>query len=446
MQLHGGLFSVKKSVADFADRSRQTISVIFCRGVYVAKYTSRGATCRNCVPQAHNEAPKRSVSPFVKEPAGFFDKFKTAVLLHGVLFLQKLTDIVFPVPTKSNHVIGDNSMNGVIFLYETRQKRAIRRPLAFLLALLLCGALVVSARAESGERTLIPLGKAVGIKLFADGALVVSVNDSPAKDSGISVGDLLLKVNGTKIESTEQLQEYLQQNGSAPVTVTYQRSGKTCCCTVTPRKGDDGVWRMGAWIRDSMAGIGTLTYYDPLTGTYGALGHGITDVDTQVLMTLDRGSIMETTVKAVKKGCKGDPGELKGDFSVQRDVGTLTANTVGGVFGRVSDETLIGSADALSLAKPQLGKATILATVGGCETRSYNVEILRLYDGQSTRNLLLRITDPRLLEATGGIVQGMSGSPILQNGKLVGAVTHVLLNDPTQGYGIYIENMLNMAG
>ena len=361
-------------------------------------------------------------------------------------FLQNLTDIVSPVSAKSNLVIGDNSINGVIFLYETRQNHAMRRPLAVLFSLLLCLLSIQPAWAASGERTLIPLGKAVGIKLFADGALVVSVNDSPAKSSGIAVGDLLLKVNDTKIESTEQLQEFLQQNGSAPVTVTYQRSGKTCCCTVTPRQGDDGVWRMGAWIRDSMAGIGTLTYYDPLTGTYGALGHGITDVDTQVLMSLDRGSIMEATVKAVKKGSKGNPGELKGDFSVRHDVGTLTANTAGGVFGTVSDEALISGSDALPLAKPRLGKATILATVGGCDTRSYGVEILRLYEGQSTRNLLLRITDPRLLETTGGIVQGMSGSPILQNGKLVGAVTHVLVNDPTQGYGIFIENMLNMAG
>jgi len=206
------------------------------------------------------------------------------------------------------------------------------------------------------------------------------------------------------------------------------------------------VWRIGAWIRDSMAGIGTLTYYDPLTGTYGALGHGITDTDTQLLMTLSGGSIMETSVKAVKKGCKGDPGELKGDFSIQRDIGTLEANTVGGVFGTVSDHCLVEDGQPLSLAKPQLGKATILATVNGCDTRSYAVEILRLYDAQSTRNLLLRITDAHLLEATGGIVQGMSGSPILQNGKLVGAVTHVLVNDPTQGYGISIENMLNMAG
>ena len=360
--------------------------------------------------------------------------------------MQKLTDIVCPLSAKSNHVIGDNSMHGVIFLYETRQKRARPRPLAFLFALLLCLSLVVPALAESGERTLIPLGKAVGIKLFADGALVVCVNDSPAKSSGIAVGDLLLRLNDTKIESTEQLQEFLQQNGAAPVTVTYQRSGKTCRCTVTPRQGEDGVWRIGAWIRDSMAGIGTLTYYDPHTGTYGALGHGITDTDTQMLMTLSGGSIMETTVKAVKKGCKGDPGELKGDFSVQRDIGTLTANTVGGVFGAVSDQRLIENEQALPLAKPQLGKATILATVNGCDTRSYAVEILRLYDAQSTRNLLLRITDKRLLETTGGIVQGMSGSPILQNGKLVGAVTHVLINDPTQGYGICIENMLNMAG
>ena len=326
-----------------------------------------------------------------------------------------------------------------------RKKSAMRGPLAVLFSLLLCVSLVVPAWAESGTRTLIPLGKAVGIKLFADGALVVSLSDSPAKDSGMRVGDLLLQINDTKVLSTEQIQDFLQKNGTTPVTVTYQRSGKLCHCTVTPRQGDDGVWRIGAWIRDSMAGIGTLTYYDPLTGSYGALGHGITDIDTQMLMTLSGGSIMETSVKAVKKGSKGDPGELKGDFSVQRDVGTLTANTAGGVFGTISDRTLVDSHEALPLARPKLGSATILATVGGSDTQRYEVEILRLYDTQSTRNLLLRITDKRLLDTTGGIVQGMSGSPIVQEGKLVGAVTHVLVNDPTQGYGIFIENMLNMA-
>ena len=186
------------------------------------------------------------------------------------------------------------------------------------------------------------------------------------------------------------------------------------------------------------------------TGQYGALGHGITDVDTAQLMPLSSGSIMETTVKAVKKGVKGDPGELKGDFSVQRDVGTVTVNSDGGIFGTVADADFLTGGTPVPVASPsqvKTGRATILATVHGDDTAEYTVDIVRVYgDGASTRNMLLHITDQRLLDATGGIVQGMSGSPILQNGRIVGAVTHVLLNDPTRGYGIFLENMLSMAG
>lgn len=199
-----------------------------------------------------------------------------------------------------------------------------------------------------------------------------------------------------------------------------------------------------------MAGIGTLTYYDPATGQYGALGHGITDVDTAQLMPLASGSIMETSVRAVKRGAKGDPGELKGDFSVQRDVGTVTVNSDGGIFGTVADPDFLPGGTPVPVATARqitTGPAEILTTVSGNDTAAYRVEILRLYGAdEPTRNLLLRITDPRLLSATGGIVQGMSGSPILQNGRIVGAVTHVLLNDPTRGYGIFIENMLERAG
>ena len=181
--------------------------------------------------------------------------------------------------------------------------------------------------------------------------------------------------------------------------------------TACPVQNSGGTWQLGAWIRDSMAGIGTLTYYDPSTGQYGALGHGITDVDTAQLMPLSSGSIMETTVKAVKKGVKGDPGELKGDFTVQRDVGTLTANTNGGIFGKVADSSFIDGAQAIPVAaarEVKCGPAAILSTVNGSETKEYQVEILRLYgSGQDTRNLMLRVTDPQLLAATGGIVQGM---------------------------------------
>ena len=291
----------------------------------------------------------------------------------------------------------------MIILYETRKKRWFSLLCSCLLAL----SLISPAWATEGERTLIPLGKAVGIKLFADGALVVSLEGSDT----LKVGDLLLKVNDTRVQSTEQLQALLQKNGSMPVSMQVRRGERLVTFTDTPQCGSDGVYRLGAWIRDSMAGIGTLTYYDPQTASYGALGHGITDVDTLQLMSLGSGSIMETTVKAVKKGEKGDPGELKGDFTVQRDVGTVTVNSDGGIFGTVSDASFPAQGEAVPVASADevtTGRAVIRTTVCGDEIREYEVQIVKVYrDEDSTRNLLLRITDPELLQTTGGIVQGM---------------------------------------
>jgi stage IV sporulation protein B len=343
-------------------------------------------------------------------------------------------------------------------MHETHGKRMAQRAAAWAAALLLVFALSCQpAWADSGT-TLIPLGRAVGIKLFADGVLVVGVADvdtavgrtSPARDCGLREGDLILQINGESVSSSEQVQSILQSSAAQPVTLTVRRGGRTFTAEPTPVECDDSVYRLGTWIRDSMAGIGTMTFYDPATGSYGALGHGITDVDTAQLMPLASGAIMETSVRGIKRGEQGDPGELKGDFSRQRDVGSVSANTEAGIFGTVSDEGFLSGGRALPVARGaevETGPATILSTISGDETREYAVEIVKIYPrNQPTRNLLIRVTDPQLLEATGGIVQGMSGSPILQNGRFVGAVTHVLVNDPTQGYGILMENMLRAAG
>ena len=312
--------------------------------------------------------------------------------------------------------------------------------LAFLGALLMSLSLVTPTYGEA-PRTVIPLGKAVGIKLFADGALVVAVENSTV----LQKGDLLLKLGGEEVSSIEEVQSLLRESGGAVMTMEVQRGERLLSLADTPKQGADGVWRLGVWIRDSMAGVGTVTYYDPATRSYGALGHGITDVDTAQLMTLQKGSIMPTTVKAVKKGAVGEPGELKGDFSVQRDIGTMGINSSSGIFGMVTEEAFfLGT--PMTVAAPhevRCGEATILSTVWGDETREYAVEIQKVYEnGKNGRDMLLQVTDAALLEKTGGIVQGMSGSPILQNGKIVGAVTHVLVNDPTSGYGIFIEKML----
>ncbi len=323
-----------------------------------------------------------------------------------------------------------------------------------------CAALAPGARAEAaartesvGGRSLIPVGHTVGVKLFADGVLVVGLSDgdTPARECGLREGDVVLSFNGTDIESTEHLQRLLAENGEARATMSVRRGARTVELPVTPAEGEDGRIRLGAWIRDSMAGIGTMTFYDPQSGVFGALGHGVTDVDTGKLMPLESGSVMDAKVKAVKRGESGSPGELRGDFDLTRDSGSLYANTACGLFGKLE-----GASNAITTQRPvpvakrdevKTGSATILANCAGGEVREYAVEIERIYASAApTRNLLLRVTDPALLEQTGGIVQGMSGSPILQDGRLVGAVTHVLVNDAARGYGIFIENMLDAAG
>ena len=315
------------------------------------------------------------------------------------------------------------------------------------------GAYAMTRGGSEGVRSLVPVGHTVGVKLFADGVLVVGLSDgdTPAKESGLREGDIMLTFNGTDIDSTEHLQQLLAENGEAQATMSVKRGARTLTLPVTPEEAEDGTYRLGAWIRDSMAGIGTMTFYDPESGVFGALGHGVTDVDTGKLMPLERGSIMDATVKAVKRGESGSPGELRGDFNLTRDSGSLYANTDCGLFGVVEGESnAVTTQAALPVAakdEVKTGKATILANCGGDEVKEYEVEIERVYAGASpTRNLLVRVTDAELLAKTGGIVQGMSGSPILQNGKLVGAVTHVLVNDAGRGYGIFIENMLDAAG
>ena len=313
---------------------------------------------------------------------------------------------------------------------------------------------VPTARSGTQAKMLVPVGRAIGVKLFAEGVLVVALpeeKDAPAHKGGIKTGDLILSMNGTAIESTEHLQSLLAANGDREAVFDVRRGARIYKLTVTPLADEKGVYRLGAWIRDSMAGIGTVTFYDPQTGAFAALGHGITDVDTGKLMPLSRGSVMAASVKAVRRGESGAPGELRGDFDLTHDLGTLYANTDCGIFGVLAEENrpkACGTAVSLaSRADVHAGKAVILANCEGGEVCEYEIEIEKLYSGTSpTRNLLLRVTDPALLALTGGIVQGMSGSPIVQDGKLVGAVTHVLVDDPTRGYGILIENMLAAGG
>jgi len=303
---------------------------------------------------------------------------------------------------------------------------------------------------------LIPLGRTTGIKLFSEGAMVVGFAEltaaggrSPAQAGGLEMGDVIVAVNNQAVTSNESLQAALAQLEAGRAVITAKRGGEAVDYAVDAVHDGEG-WRIGAWVRDSIAGIGTITFVDPGNGAFGALGHGISDADTGQRMGLDSGAIMDSTVSGVKRGEAGNPGELSGQFDLTQDQGVLYANTDRGIFGRITEEEVYAGYDALDIGgkdEIRVGPAYILSNVEGRDTRRYDIEVVRVYPGDdgSGRDMMIRVTDAGLIAITGGIVQGMSGSPIIQGGKIIGAVTHVLVNDPLRGYGIGIERMLAEA-
>ena len=312
------------------------------------------------------------------------------------------------------------------------------------------------AAASFQGRTVIPMGRAVGIKLFSDGVLVVGLTPiqtengthCPGRDCGLKEGDVITHIDGCEVDTIEQVQAALTSREGEPLSIQAVRGEQKLQLTAAPVANEKGVYQLGVWLRDSMAGIGTMTFYDPDSGVFGALGHGINDVDTSKLMPLESGGIMRASISDVKRGESGDPGELHGQFDMSRDVGELYANTKMGIFGKMQKGSMeVGK--PLPVAKPEeihTGRATILSNIRGDQVEEFEVQITKVSQGgDGTKNLMVEVTDPDLLASTGGIVQGMSGSPIIQDGKIIGAVTHVLVNDPTRGYGIFIENMLGAA-
>ena len=306
------------------------------------------------------------------------------------------------------------------------------------------------------ERVLIPGGQSVGVALQTEGVVVVGSSDlgvtpSPARVAGLKTGDVIKRVNGQAIHNASELTQYLSDGQTAHFEV--QRGNEILEYDIAPTQDErDGVWRLGAWVRDSTAGVGTMTFYDPESAQYGALGHAITDVDTGVLMPVGEGAIYENNVVSIHPSQEGTPGELTGDFFCTDHVlGSVTLNSDFGIFGAsdapVSNALYPEGLPAASRSEIEEGPATLLTTLDGGEVQEYDCEVVRLADKAepATRSMIIRITDPELIAQTGGIVQGMSGSPLIQNGKIIGAVTHVMVNDPTMGYGISIEAMLDAA-
>lgn len=307
---------------------------------------------------------------------------------------------------------------------------------------------------ELQEQMLIPCGTPFGVKLLTDGVMVVAINDvdtaagkqNPAKKAGLEVGDVVVSLDGAHVCTNQQVGKMVADSNGEPMNVCYRRDGKDQSTTLVPVKSSTGgQWRAGLWVRDSSAGIGTVTFCTG-DGVFGGLGHPICDVDTGEILPLASGEIVGATITGVNKGICGAAGELCGNFLSNDSLGNVEFNTECGLFGKLKEPLTTHEAVPLGLKQDvQTGNATIYTTLSGEEPKEYDVEIESVDYHDNTRNLIVKVTDPDLLETTGGIVQGMSGSPILQNGKLIGAVTHVLVNDPSKGYGIFAETMLEAS-
>ena len=297
------------------------------------------------------------------------------------------------------------------------------------------------------EQLLIPVGQAVGLQLKSGNVTVAAFDDvrgCAAREAGLRIGDEITAINGSPVECVQDVRRALEQSGDA-VQVTVRRGGDVSTVPVKLNREESG-GRLGVYLRQGIAGIGTITWYDPDSGSFAALGHGVSDGKGK-LLKMTAGQTYDAAIVSVERGRAGKPGQLKGSADEGDSCGELKRNTAQGVFGSSRRGWTGEPLPVADYEEIRTGSAVIRSTVDDRGPQDYSVEILKIYpeDRSDCRNLLIRVTDPELLKITGGIVQGMSGSPIIQDGKLVGAVTHVLVNDPTTGYGIFIENMLDAA-
>lgn len=311
------------------------------------------------------------------------------------------------------------------------------------------------------KTTVIPVGNIAGVKLYTNGVLVVGMSEiegydnkkyKPYENKGIKEGDTIVKIDEKLINSTEDLIETVNNSQGRDIKVQYIHQEETKECSISPVKTSNSQYKLGLWVRDSAAGVGTVSFYEPTSKTFGALGHGITDIDTNELINIASGEFVTTRILNITKGESGNPGKIQGTVENQTNIGKIYKNSKFGIYGKVDNISSlnIDMSKEMEVAlreEIKTGKATILCSLDNQQPQEYEIEIDKInkennYDNKSMQ---IKITDQKLLEKTGGIIQGMSGSPVIQNGKFVGAVTHVLVNDPTKGYAVFGDIMLKQS-
>ena len=308
---------------------------------------------------------------------------------------------------------------------------------------------------------VIPVGNIAGVKLYTSGVLVVGMSEiegndnkkyKPYENTGIKEGDTIIKVNDKNINSTSDLIQTVNLSQGHDISIKYVHQQETKECSITPVKTNNSQYKIGLWVRDSAAGVGTVTFYDPTSKTFGALGHGITDIDTNELINIASGEFITTRILNITKGESGNPGKIQGTIENQNNIGTIGKNTRFGIYGKVDNLASLNidtskEAEVALREEIQIGKAKILCSLDNQKPQEYEIEIEKIYkdNNYDNKSMKIKVTDEKLLEKTGGIIQGMSGSPVLQNGKFVGAITHVLVNDPQEGYAVFGDIMLKQA-
>lgn len=309
--------------------------------------------------------------------------------------------------------------------------------------------------------TVIPVGTVAGVKLYTNGVLVVGMTEvqgldnikyKPYENSGLKEGDMIVSIENQEITNTVDLINKINKSNGDHIEIKYVRDGKNLECSIQPVQTAKTEYKLGLWVRDSAAGVGTVSFYEPKTKIFGALGHGITDIDTGSLINIANGEFITTKVLSITKGEEGIPGKMQGTINKQNNIGKIYKNTNFGIYGIVNNLSAlqIDTTKEMEVAlreEIQLGKATILSSLDGDSVKEYEIEIEKKYlnNDFDNKSMLIRITDEKLLQKTGGIIQGMSGSPIVQNGKFIGAITNVLVNDPKQGYAIFGDLMIKQA-
>lgn len=311
------------------------------------------------------------------------------------------------------------------------------------------------------KTTVIPVGNIAGVKLYTSGVLVVGMSEIEGKDnktykpyenSGIEEGDTIVKINNNTISSTDDLIKNVNMSNGEKIEIQYIHDEETKECSIMPVKTENEEYKLGLWVRDSAAGVGTVTFYEPSTQKFGALGHGITDIDTGDLLNIASGEFVTANILNIKKGENGNPGKIQGTVEEQEIIGKISKNTEFGIYGKIDNMSSlnIDKSKEMEVAlrdEIELGKATILCSLDNQSVKEYEIEITKIYkeNNYNNKSMEIKVTDEELIEKTGGIIQGMSGSPIIQNGKFVGAVTHVLVNSATEGYAIFGDLMLKQS-